>query len=454
MASDPMDPHGDHNTSRSNQGGIHAHWMPFTSNRDFKRAPRILTGADGHHYLTSDGRQAYDAFSGLWTTGLGHCHPRIVEAVSRQIATLDYAMSFQMGNDKAFALAERLTALAPAGFGQVFFTNSGSEAADTALKIALAHHHAVGDAARTRLIGRERGYHGVNFGGLSVGGIAANRKVFGASLLPGVDHLPHTMDLDHTAFCRGQPDWGAHLADDLSRLCALHDPATIAAVIVEPVAGSTGVLPPPKGYLERLRELCTQHGILLIFDEVITAFGRVGAPFAAERFGVVPDIITTAKGLTNGAIPMGAVLVRKEIYEALMTGPEQLPELFHGYTYSGHPVAAAAGLATLEAYEQEGSFAQARALEPLFEDALHDLADHPKVIDVRNFGLMGAIELAPRWGAPGARGLEVHKSCFWDEDLIVRNGGDILQFSPFLNAKPDDIAMTFDKVRRAIDRID
>ena len=439
---------------RSNYPGVDAHWMPFTSNRDFKREPRVLVGADGHTYQTSDGRRVYDSFSGLWTTGVGHCHPKITEAVSRQIATLDYAMSFQMGNDKAFELAERLTAMAPEGFSQAFFTNSGSEAADTALKIALAFHKAKGDGTRTRLVGRERGYHGVNFGGLSVGGISANRKAFSANLMPGVDHLPHTMDLMHTAFSKGQPEWGAHLADDLTRICALHDASTIAAVIVEPAAGSTGVLPPPKGYLERLREVCTAHRILLIFDEVITAFGRVGASFAAERFGVVPDIITTAKGLTNGAIPMGAVLVREDIYDALMTGPEHVPELFHGYTYSGHPVAAAAGLATLDIYEDEGSFEKARGTESLFEDALHRLGDHPRVIDIRNIGLMGAVELEARDGAPGARGLEVHKDCFWNEDLVIRNGGDILQFSPFLNAKPDDIAMTFEKVRRALDRVE
>ena len=330
--------------------------MPFTANRDFKKNPRIITGAKGHWYASADGRRVYDSFSGLWTTGVGHCHPKITEAVSKQIATLDYAMAFQVGNNSAFALAERLTDLAPPGFTRCFFTNSGSEAADTALKIALAYHHARKAEGRTRFIGRERGYHGVNFGGMSVGGIAPNRKVFSANLMPGVDHLRHTMNLQHTAFSRGQPAWGAHLADDFLRIAALHDPSTIAAVIVEPAAGSTGVLPPPIDYLERLRELCATHGALLIFDEVITAFGRVGAAFAAERFGVTPDIITVAKGLTNGAIPMGAVLVREHIYDAVMTGPEATPELFHCYTYSGHPVAAAAGLAALDIYAEEGVF--------------------------------------------------------------------------------------------------
>ena len=440
--------------SVSNGAGIAAHWMPFTANRDFKRRPRVIVGAEGHWYRTDDGRRVYDSFSGLWTSGLGHCHPKITEAVTRQMATLDVAMTFQMGNDRAFALADRLTAMAPQAFTRAFFTNSGSEAADTALKMAIAWHRARGDAGRTRLIGRERGYHGVGFGGISVGGIPANRKVFAANMIPGVDHLPHTTDLKHTAFMRGQPGWGAHLADDLERLAALHDPSTIAAVIVEPVAGSTGILPPPVGYLERLRELCTRFGILLIFDEVITGFGRLGAAFAADRFGVTPDIITCAKGLTNGAIPMGAVLVQDELYEGLMQGPEQVPELFHGYTYSGHPVAAAAGLAALDAYEEDGSFASACAIEPLFEELLHGFAGHPKVVDVRNFGLMGAIELAPRASAPGARGLDMHKACFWNEDLVVRNGGDTLQFSPFLASRPDDLAMTFEKVRRVLDRVD
>jgi beta-alanine--pyruvate transaminase len=429
-------------------------WMPFTANRDFKKKPRIITAAAGHYYTTSDGRRLYDTFSGLWTSGIGHCHPKIVAAVQKQVAELDFAMTFQMSNDKAFALAERVTDLAPAGFTNCFFTNSGSESVDTALKIALGYHRARGEGNRTRLIGRERAYHGVNFGGMSVGGIVPNRKVFSANLIPGVDHIRHTLDLEHNAFTRGQPEWGAHLADDLERLAGLHDGSNIAAVIVEPVAGSTGILPPPIGYLEKLREICDRHGILLIFDEVITAFGRLGKAFAPDRFGVMPDIITTAKGLTNGVIPMGAVLVRDHVYDAFMQGPELMIELFHGYTYSGHPVAAAAGLAALDVYQDEGTFEQAAALEPAFEDMLHAFADHERVIDVRNCGLMGSIELAPREGAPGARGLEIHKKCFWDENLVIRNGMDILQFSPFLNSNVDELQQAFEAIRRVIDAVD
>ncbi len=428
-------------------------WMPFTTNQDFKANPRFIARAEGHYYWSDDNRKIYDSFSGLWTTGLGHCHPKIVEAVQKQVAELDYAMTFQMGNFKAFDLAERLCKMAPDGFEHAFFCNSGSEAVETALKIALAYHRAKGEATRTRLIGRERGYHGVNFGGISVGGISANRKTFSPCLIPGVDHLPHTFNLSESAFSKGLPKWGAHLADELERLCALHDPSNIAAVIVEPAAGSTGILPPPEGYLKRLREICTRHGILLIFDEVINAFGRIGASFAAERFGVTPDIITTAKGLTNGVIPMGAAIVTGEIYNTIVQGPPHIIELFHGYTYSGHPIAAAAGLATLEVYEEEGSFEEAKSLEPIFEEAIHALADHPKVIDIRNIGLMGAIELIPHEGGPGLRGLEAHKHCFWHEDMVIRNGADILQFSPFLNSKPDDIYMTFDKIRRTLDAI-
>ena len=438
----------------TNPAAVESYWMPFTANRDFKERPRIIVSAEGHHYHTQDGRKLYDAFSGLWTTGLGHCHPRIVEAVQKQVATLDYSLGFQSASDKVFELAEKVTSLAPDGYTKVFFTNSGSESADTSLKIALGYHRARGEGHRTRLIGREKGYHGVNFGGMSVGGMTLNRKAFGASLLPCVDHLPHTWNLEHNAFSRGQPEWGAHLADDLERLAALHDASNIAAVIVEPISGSAGILPPPVGYLERLREICDQHGILLIFDEVITAFGRIGESFAAQRFGVMPDIINMAKGLTNGVVPMGAVMVREDIYDAFMHGPKQAIELFHGYTYSGHPVAAAAGIAALDSYVEEGTFEQSRALENHFENELHSLADHPLVTDIRNFGLMGGIDLAPRPGAVGARGLELHKKCFWDENLVVRNSGDMLQFSPFLNSRPEDITMTFGKVRKVLDSID
>jgi len=430
------------------------YWMPFTANRDFNKKPRVISGAQGHWYTARDGTKLYDMFSGLWTTGLGHCHPKIVEAVQKQVATLDYCITFQVTNDKALALAERVTSMAPDGISHCFFTNSGSESVDTALKIALGYHRARGEGHRTRLIGREKGYHGVNFGGMSVGGMVPNRNVFSAALLPGVDHLRHTLDIERNAFSRGLPEHGAELAEDLERLCLLHGGGNIAAIIVEPVVGSAGVCPPPVGYLERLREICDAHGILLIFDEVIAAFGRLGEPFGATRFGVTPDIITTAKGLTNGVIPMGAVFVRDEVFDAFMDGPAHMIELFHGYTYSGHPVAAAAGLATMDVYEQEGTFEQSRGLEQHFEDLLHSFADHDHVIDVRNFGLMGAIEMASRPGAPGQRGMEVHKRCFWDENIVVRNGMDILQFSPFLNSNPDEMEQSFVKLRRVLDAVE
>lgn len=435
------------------QSQLDAFWMPFSANRDFKTAPRIIARAEGHYYTTHDGRKLYDAFSGLWTCGVGHCHPKIVSAIQQQATELDHFMAFQAGHGQVFQLAEKLTAKAPAGFNRAFFTNSGSESVDTALKMALGYHRSRGQSERTRLIGRERGYHGVNFGGMSVGGMGPNRQMFSSNLLPGVDHICHTHNLEKNAFSKGQPQWGAELANDLERLIALHGGNTIAAVIVEPVAGSTGILPPPTGYLERLRELCNKHGILLIFDEVITAFGRVGDNFAAQRFGVIPDMITTAKGLTNGAVPMGAVLVRDDIYDTFMQGPEHMIEFFHGYTYSGHPLATAAAMAALDIYDEEGIFQQARELEPLFEELLHGFSDHPTVVDVRNFGLMGAIELMPRTDVPGARGLDIHKSCFWDHDLVVRNGGDTLQFSPFLNAKAEDLVKTFETVRRVIDKV-
>ena len=431
-----------------------AYWMPYTANRDFKKNPRIIKEASGHYYTAADGSKIYDMFSGLWTSGIGHCHPKIVEAVQQQVASLDYCMAFQLSNDKAFELAERVVDMAPDGFSNCFFTNSGSESVDTALKIALGYHRARGEGNRTRLIGREKGYHGVNFGGMSVGGMVPNRKVFSANLIPGVDHMRHTLDLERNAFSRGLPQHGAELANDLERLAGLHDGSNIAAVIVEPVVGSAGVIPPPVGYLEKLREICDKHGILLIFDEVITGFGRVGRGTAAERFGVTPDIITTAKGLTNGVIPMGGVLVQEHVYDAFMQGPEHMVEIFHGYTYSGHPVAAAAGLATMDVYRDEGIFEQAAELEETFADILHSFDDHEKVIDVRNFGMMGCIELASRDGAPGARGLEIHKKCFWDEKLIVRNGMDMLQFSPFLNSNVDEMQKSFEGIRRVIDSVE
>lgn len=432
---------------------LDAFWMPFTANRAFKQSPRMVARAHGHHYTTPDGRRILDSFSGLWTSGLGHGHPHIVQAVQRQVAEMDYAPGFQVSHPQAFELARRLCALAPAGFEHCFFTNSGSESVDSALKIALGYQRARGMATRTRFIGRERGYHGTNFGGMSVGGIPANRKMFSPALLGNVSHLRCTHDLEHNAFSRGQPAWGMHLADDLEWLVRLNDASNIAAVIVEPVAGSTGVLVPPVGYLEKLREICTRHDILLIFDEVITAFGRVGAAFGAERFGVLPDIICTAKGITNGVVPMGAVLVRDEIHEAFMHGPAEAIELFHGYTYSGHPLAVAAGLATLDVYEQENTFAVARSREQDFEDAIHAVRGARHVIDVRNFGLMGAIELAPRDGQPGARGLAAHIAC-WEAGLMVRNGMDILQFSPFLDAGRAEFDETFGIVARALEAID
>ncbi len=431
------------------QANLEPHWMPFTPNRAFKKAPRILSSAKGHYYTDSTGRQLLDGFSGLWTSGIGHCHPMIVAAVQEQVAKLDYSMAFQIGHDKAFELAEKLVSMAPEGFTRVFFTNSGSESADTALKMAIAYHRARGDATRTRLIGRERGYHGVNFGGMSVGGMTANRKTFSAVMIPGVDHIRHTHSLPDMAFSKGQPTWGAHLADDLERLVTLHDASNIAALIVEPVSGSSGILVPPPGYLQKLREICDKHGILLIFDEVITAFGRLGAAFGAERFGVIPDIITTAKGLTNGVIPMGAVLVKESIYQALMNGPENIIELFHGYTYSGHPVAAAAGLATLKVYEEEGTFAQVKAIEGKFEELIHSLKSEPNVVDIRNIGLMAGVELAPRPGAPGARGLEVFLRCF-EDGVVIRNAGDIVQFSPFFSSSLDELERIIETVRRAL----
>src|SRR5436190_15088105 len=367
---------------------LEAYWMPFTANRQFKAAPRMFSRAEGMYYWTPEGRQVLDGFAGLWCCNAGHCRKPIVEAIQRQAATMDYAPAFQMGHPLAFELANRVVELAPGKLDHVFFCNSGSEAVDTALKVALAWHRAKGEGQRTRFIGRERAYHGVGFGGISVGGITPNRKMFASAMIPGVDHLPHTHNLEKNAFTKGQPEWGAHLADELERLVTLHDASTIAAVIVEPLAGSTGVLVPPKGYLQKLREITKKHGILLIFDEVITGFGRLGTPFAADYFGVTPDILVTAKGLTNGTIPMGAVLVTSEIHDAFMQGPEHMIEFFHGYTYSGNPIASAAGLATLETYKDEGLLTRGAEIAPYWEDALHSLEGLPHVIDIRNLGLI------------------------------------------------------------------
>lgn len=406
---------------------LSAFWMPFTANRQFKADPRMLVAAEGMHYTAADGRQILDGTSGLWCSNAGHCRPAITAAISDMAGRLDYAPAFQMGHPGAFELANRLTDIAPEGMDHVFFCNSGSEAVDTALKIALAWHRARGEGSRTRLIGRERGYHGVGFGGISVGGIVSNRRVFG-SLLTGVDHLPHT-HLPENRMSRGQPEHGAHLADELERIVALHGADTIAAVIVEPMAGSTGVLLPPKGYLERLREITRRHGILLIFDEVITGFGRLGSPFAADHFGVIPDMMTLAKGLTNGVIPMGAVLTTSAIHDAFMQGPEETIELFHGYTYSGNPIAAAAGLAALETYLDEGLMTRAATLEVYWEDRLHGLAGHPHVHDIRNMGLVGAIELTPDSDVPGRRGFDVFRRGF-DAGVLLRVTGDTIALSP------------------------
>ena len=406
---------------------LRAFWMPYTANRQFKSAPRMLVASKDMHYTAADGRQILDGTAGLWCCNAGHCRPKITEAVRAQVGELDYAPAFQMGHPLAFELANRIVDIAPDGMDHVFYTNSGSEAVDTALKIALAYHRARGDAARTRLIGRERGYHGVGFGGISVGGIVNNRRHFG-TLLAGVDHMPHT-HLPENVFTKGQPEHGANLADELERIVALHGAETIAAVIVEPMAGSTGVLMPPKGYLEKLRAITKKHGILLIFDEVITGFGRLGSPFAAQHFGVVPDMITCAKGLTNGVIPMGAVLVTAEIYDAFMQGPEHIIELFHGYTYSGNPISCAAAIATLDTYAEEGLLTRAASLETYWQEAIHGLRDHPNVIDIRNMGLIGAVELAPIEGQPGKRAFDIFVRAF-EAGILIRVTGDIIAMSP------------------------
>ncbi len=423
---------------------LDAFWMPFTANRQFKASPRLMVGAQGMVYRTDDGREVLDGTAGLWCVNAGHGRAEIAEAVKRQVETLDFAPTFQMGHPGPFELAERLKRITPGNLNSIFFTNSGSEAVDTALKMAIAYHRARGDSSRTHLIGRERGYHGTGFGGISVGGIGSNRKAF--PVLAGVDHLPHTHNREQTAFSKGQPEWGAHLADELERIVGLHDASNIAAVIVEPVAGSTGVLIPPKGYLEKLRAICDKYGILLIFDEVITGFGRLGTAFGADYFGVVPDLMTVAKGITNGNVPMGAVFAKTEIYEALMQGPEETIEFFHGYTYSGHPLACAAAIATLDIYDREGLFERAAGLADYWQQAMHSLKGVGPIIDIRTIGLVAGLELEPIAGKPGSRAYQAFVNCF-EQDLLIRTTGDIIALSPPLIIEKAQID-------RMVDRLD
>ncbi|MFN4207544.1 MAG: aspartate aminotransferase family protein [Agrobacterium albertimagni] len=436
------------NRLNSTPNDLRAFWMPFTANRQYKKEPRLFVGAKDMHYTTHDGRQVLDGTAGLWCVNAGHCRPLITEAIREQAGELDYAPAFQLGHPKAFELANRLIDLAPDNMAHVLYTNSGSESVETALKVALAYQRVKGQGSRTRLIGRERGYHGVNFGGISVGGIVSNRKMFG-TLLTGVDHLPHTHQPAKNAFTKGIPEHGGDLADELERIVTLHDASTIAAVIVEPVSGSTGVLIPPKGYLQRLREICTKHGILLIFDEVITGFGRLGAPFAAQYFEVKPDIMVTAKGLTNGVIPMGAVFVTAEIHDAFMQGPEHMIEFFHGYTYSGNPIASAAALGTLDTYKEEGLLTRASEIASYWEEKLHSLRDCPNVIDIRNLGLIGAIELKPIDGEPTKRAFNAFLNAY-NDGLLIRTTGDIIALSPPLIITHEQIDELFDKLRKVL----
>jgi len=429
-----------------------AFFMPFSMNRHFKKAPRLLARAEGVYYYTPEGRKLIDGSSGLWCVNAGHCREKIVKAVQKQVAELDFAPPFNMGHPLAFEFADKVASLAPADLKRVFFTNSGSESVDTALKLALAYHRVRGEGHRVRLIGRERGYHGVNFGGTAVGGMVANRKIFGA-LVAGVDHIRSTHDLERNAYSRGQPKHGAEFADDLERLCALHDPSTIAAVIVEPVACSGGVLVPPVGYLERLRAICDKHGILLIFDEVITGWGRLGKTFGTQHFNVIPDMITTAKGITNGTVPMGAVLMRERLYQAFMVGPEKAIEVPHGYTYSSHPLACAAGLATMQVYEEEGLFTRAAELWPYWEEQAHALKGLPNVIDIRNIGLIAAIELTPRKDAPGARALDAHIAAF-ERGAYMRVAADTIALSPPLIITKSEIDQLFEIVRGVLKSTD
>jgi beta-alanine--pyruvate transaminase len=438
--------------STATPNDLEAFWMGFTANRAFKRRPRMVSRAKDMHYYTPEGRAILDGSAGLWCSNAGHNRDRIVQAIQKQAAEMDFAPTFQFGHPLAFTAASRIAELAPGDLDHVFFCNSGSEAGDTALKIALAFHAVTGKGTRTRLIGRERGYHGVGFGGISVGGISTNRRFFGG-LLVGTDHLPHTYDREKQAFSKGEPEWGAERADALESIVALHDAQTIAAVIVEPMAGSTGGLPAPKGYLKRLREICDKYGILLIFDEVITGFGRLGFPFAAERYGVVPDMITFAKGVTSGAVPMGGVIVRKHIYDAFMNGPDHVIELFHGYTYSGHPLACAASIATLDVYRDEGLFERARALEPTFADAVMSLKGKPGVLDIRTVGLVAAFDMAPKAEGPGKRGYEAMEAGFHDQDVMFRITGDTIAVSPPLIISESQVGELVEKIGRTIDAV-
>jgi len=428
---------------------LNAFWLPFTPNRAFKKRPRLISRSKDMHFYTPEGRAILDGTAALWCCNAGHNREPIVKAIQRQAGELDFSPTFQFGHPLAFQLASRIADLAPGDLDHVFFCNSGSEAADTALKIALAYQRTIGQASRQRLIGRERAYHGVNFGGISVGGMVNNRKFFG-TLLAGTDHLPATYNREHQAFTKGEPEWGGHLAEALEGLVALHDGSTIAAVIVEPMAGSTGVLPAPKGYLKRLREICDKYGILLIFDEVITGFGRLGAAFAAERYGVVPDMITFAKGVTSGAVPLGGVIVRKGIYDAFMTGPEHAIELFHGYTYSGHPLACAAALAALDIYRDEKLFERVKMLEPIWYDALFSLKGLPNVVDIRCVGLTGAIDLAPIPGSPTLRGYHVLEHSFHEAGIMLRLAGDTIELTPPFIVSEDQIGEIVDKVAASI----
>ena len=424
------------------------YWLPFTPNKKFKANPRLLTSAKGMYYKSDDGREVLDGIAGLWCTNAGHCHPKIVAAVQNQAAELDYATAFNMSHPKAFELAEKVSSLTPKGLDRIFYGNSGSEAVETAMKVALAYHASKGDGQKTKFVGREKGYHGVNFGGVSVGGLTPNRKSFGP-LLPGIDHMPHTWDTDHMAFSKGQPEWGLHLADELEKILILQDPSTVAAVIIEPVTGSGGVIVPPVGYLERIREICTKHNVLLIFDEVITGFGRLGCCFAANRFDVRPDMITMAKGLTSAMIPMSAVAFDNSIYDQLMEGPEAMIELFHGYTYSGHPVACAAGIAALDVYEEEGLFDRAKEMEPHFQEAIHSLKGLNQVIDIRNIGLMGAIHFGSD-GLPATEfAAKVFQHCY-DNNVLVRYSGEFLVLSPSLIVEKEHLDTISDALKAAI----